>query len=71
MARALEHVGAGELVVVTHHGVLRTLLVRAGVDPQTLIPNLGGYWFAVVHGELTDPEPLGELALDIHQPTGE
>ena len=71
MGRALEHVGAGELVVVTHHGVLRTLLVRAGVDPQTLIPNLGGYWFAVAHGELTEPEPLGALALDVDQPTGE
>ena len=41
------------------------------IDPQTLIPNLGGYWFAVLRGELTDPESLGELALDVDLPTGE
>ena len=33
--------------------VADTARYRAGVDPQTLIPNLGGYWFAVAKGELT------------------
>jgi probable phosphoglycerate mutase len=61
LARALAHVGSGELIVVTHHGVLRTLSVRAGVSHQTLIPNLGGYWFAVKEGRLVDPEPLADL----------
>jgi probable phosphoglycerate mutase len=61
LSRALAHVGAGELIVVTHHGVLRTLSVRAGLDPGTLIPNVGGYWFAVDTGMLTAPEAIGDL----------
>jgi probable phosphoglycerate mutase len=73
LARALEHVGAGELLVVTHHGVVRTLATRAGADRRGLIPNLGGYWFAVTGGELRDPEPLRPLPddLDAHVPTTE
>jgi probable phosphoglycerate mutase len=61
ISRALAHVGGGELIVVTHHGVLRTLSVRAGVDPGTLIPNVGGYWFAVDAGVLAAPEAIGDL----------
>ena len=61
MTRALQHVGGGELIVVTHHGVLRTLSVRAGLSPKTLIPNLGGYWFAVRDGALVDAEAVGDL----------
>jgi glucosyl-3-phosphoglycerate phosphatase len=71
IARALTHVGAGELVIVTHHGVLRTLSVRAGIEPATLIPNLGGYWFAVEHGQLVDPEPVDDLAPDADAPAVE
>jgi probable phosphoglycerate mutase len=70
IARALEHVGSGELIVVTHHGVLRTLSVRAGVSHETLIPNLGGYWFAVKEGRLIDPEPLADLP-DTEAPVAE
>jgi probable phosphoglycerate mutase len=71
IARALEHVGAGELVIVTHHGVLRTLSVRAGIEPTKLIPNLGGYWFAVDGGRLVDPQPLGDLAPGAEAPAAE
>ena len=44
---ALAEVLAGPepAMVVTHHGVLRLVAVRAGADVHTLIPNLGGYWF--------------------------
>jgi hypothetical protein len=28
------------------------------VDVHALIPNLGGYWFDVVHGALANAEPL-------------
>jgi len=59
--RALGHVGAGTLVVVTHHGVVRVLSMRAGIDPRTLIPNVGGYWFTVRYGRLLDPEPVDDL----------
>jgi broad specificity phosphatase PhoE len=71
VGRALHDVGGGELVIVTHHGVLRTLSVRAGVDPRTLIPNLGGYWFAVEHGQLVDPEPVGEPVANAEAPVAE
>jgi glucosyl-3-phosphoglycerate phosphatase len=71
IARVLAHVGKGEVVIVTHHGVLRALSVRAGVDHGVLIPNLGGYWFAVDGGQLTEPEPLGDLVPEPEEPTVE
>jgi glucosyl-3-phosphoglycerate phosphatase len=71
IGRALHDVGAGELVIITHHGVLRTLSVRAGLAPHTLIPNLGGYWFAVESGELVDPEPVGEPIANAEVPAAE
>ena len=48
-------------LVVTHHGVLRLVATRAGADVRALIPNLGGYWFAVDGGTLANPEPLDVL----------
>lgn len=59
--RALAHVGENLLVVVTHHGVLRLVATRAGVDVHTVIPNLGGFRFAVRDGVPVDPEPVGDL----------
>jgi broad specificity phosphatase PhoE len=58
LTRALAHVGSGMLAVVTHHGILRIVATRAGVDVTTLIPNLGGFWFDVVDGTLTNAEAL-------------
>jgi broad specificity phosphatase PhoE len=66
--RARAHVGTGTLVVVTHHGVLRLIATRAGVDVHTLIPNLGGFWFAVRAGLLVEPEPVGPLLPDGARP---
>jgi broad specificity phosphatase PhoE len=71
LTRALAHVGNGELVVVTHHGVLRTVSVRAGIDPRVLIPNLGGYWFDEQQGRLVDPEPLAEVTPEPEEPSVE
>ena len=48
-------------LVVTHHGLLRLVAVRAGADVHSLIPNLGGYWFTVDNGELVAPTPLDVL----------
>jgi glucosyl-3-phosphoglycerate phosphatase len=48
-------------LVVTHHGVLRLVASRAGADVHTLIPNLGGFWFALDSGELRSPTPLDVL----------
>jgi broad specificity phosphatase PhoE len=59
LARALAHAGTGILAIVTHHGMLRIVATRAGVDVHALIPNLGGFWFDVVDGNLTNPEALG------------
>jgi probable phosphoglycerate mutase len=54
-------------LVVTHHGVLRLVATRAGADVHTLIPNLGGYWFTLDDGRLTDPAPLDVLpSPDVH-----
>jgi broad specificity phosphatase PhoE len=58
LARALAHAGTGILAIVTHHGMLRIVATRAGVDVHTLIPNLGGFWFDVVDGNLTNAEAL-------------
>jgi 2,3-bisphosphoglycerate-dependent phosphoglycerate mutase/probable phosphoglycerate mutase len=51
-------------VVVTHHGVLRLVATRAGMPVEALIPNLGGYWFALDGTTLTDPEPIAALAVE-------
>jgi broad specificity phosphatase PhoE len=64
LARALRHVGSNLLVIVTHHGVLRLVATRAGMDVHALIPNLGGYWFDVEHAALGAPEPLGPVMLN-------
>jgi broad specificity phosphatase PhoE len=56
--RVLAHAGSGIACIVTHHGILRIVATRAGVDVQTLIPNLGGFWFDVVDGTLTNAEAL-------------
>lgn len=61
MTRALAHAGTGILCVVTHHGMLRVVATRAGIDVHTLIPNLGGFWFDVVDGALMRAEPLDTL----------
>lgn len=58
LARVLEHAGTGIACIVTHNGMLRAVTTRAGADVSALIPNLGGYWFDVVGGVLTNPEAL-------------
>jgi len=58
LERALAHAGTGILAIVTHHGLLRIVATRAGVDVHTLIPNLGGFWFDVVGGTLTNAEAV-------------
>lgn len=46
LGRAVEATPDGRVtLVVTHHGVLRTLLRREGLLPVESIPNLGGRWF--------------------------
>lgn len=68
VVHALRHVAAlvggdGPALVVSHGGVIRTLERAAGEEALTL-PNLGGRWFEVEHGQplragtivrLTDP----------------
>ena len=58
LGRALEHTGTGIVGIVTHHGMLRLVATRAGVDVHSLIPNLGGYWFDVVDGTLKNAEAV-------------
>jgi len=58
LERALEHTGTGIVGIVTHHGMLRLVATRAGVDVHRVIPNLGGFWFDVVHGALKNAEPV-------------
>lgn len=58
LERVLDHVGIGVAAIVTHHGLLRLVATRAGVDVHAVIPNLGGYWFDVVGGTLKNPEAL-------------
>jgi probable phosphoglycerate mutase len=55
LTRALAHVGPALLLIVTHHGMLRSVAMRAGADIDALIPNLGGFWFDVVDGALANP----------------
>lgn len=71
LARAVAHVGIGQLVVVTHHGILRLVATRAGADVHTLIPNLGGYWFDLARGELHSPDPVGAIASGEERPAVE
>ena len=63
-ARAYEHVGRGILIIVTHHGILRLVATRAGLDDHTLIPNLGGFWFDIENAAPVAPEPVGPLLTD-------
>ena len=58
LGRALEHTGTGIVGIVTHHGMLRLVAMRAGVDVHAVIPNLGGYWFDVVDGTLKNAEAV-------------
>jgi probable phosphoglycerate mutase len=71
MWRALAHVGTGLLVIVTHHGILRSVAVRAGADVHTLIPNLGGFWFSCDDGSLRDPVAVDTLREDAERPAVE
>ena len=58
LSRALAQAGHGVVGIVTHHGMLRIVATRAGVDVHALIPNLGGVWFDVVGGRLVNAEPV-------------
>jgi glucosyl-3-phosphoglycerate phosphatase len=69
--RAVDHVGLGLLIVVTHHGLLRLVATRAGADVHALIPNLGGYWFDLDRGSLSNPEPIAEVVPDGQRPATE
>ena len=68
---ALAHVGTGMLAIVTHHGILRLVAARAGVDVHTLIPNLGGFWFTIDEGVLRDPAAVDTLREDAERPAVE
>ena len=59
------------VAIVTHGGALRLVATRAGVDVHALIPNLGGYWFAVDAGSLARPRPLDPLPEATDLPTAE
>ena len=64
-SHALAHVGTGVLGIVTHHGVVRAVASRAGVDVHTLIPNLGGFWFDIAaDGTLCNPVAVDTLPDD-------
>ena len=72
LARALAHVGRGQLVVVTHGGVLRTVATRAGASVDAPMPNLGGFWFAIDGAAaLTDPVALPALTVPTEVPDAE
>ncbi len=58
LERVLAHAGTGIACIVTHHGMLRLVANTRGADVEWLIPNLGGFWFDVVDGRLTNPEAL-------------
>ena len=63
---------AGMLAIVTHHGMLRLVAMRAGVDVHTIIPNLGGFWFDFDNSEtLTNPIAVGVLHEDSIRPAVE
>ena len=68
LMHALAHVGTGMLGIVTHHGILRLVATRAGVDVHTIIPNLGGFWFEVRDGALCAPVPVDTLRADDERP---
>ncbi len=69
--RALAHVGTGMFAIVTHHGILRSVAARAGVNVHTLIPNLGGFWFTIDEGSLRDPVAVDTLREDAERPAVE
>ena len=72
LARALDHVGRGQLVVVTHGGLLRTVATRAGASIDAPMPNLGGFWFEVDgRGALTNPVALPALTVPAEVPDAE
>jgi probable phosphoglycerate mutase len=71
IVHALAHVGSGMLGIVTHHGILRLVATRAGVDVHTIIPNLGGFWFDVRDGALCDAVALDTLRDDDERPAME
>ena len=58
LTRARERAGRGVVGIVTHHGMLRVVATRAGVDVHTVIPNLGGFWFDIAGGALINAEPV-------------
>jgi broad specificity phosphatase PhoE len=58
LTRVLAHVGDGVACIVTHHGMLRLVATRAGVDIDHIIPNLGGFWFDVDGSDLRNPRAL-------------
>jgi broad specificity phosphatase PhoE len=58
LARVLAHAGTGIACIVTHNGMLRAVAARAGADGPFVIPNLGGYWFDVVVGTLSNAEAV-------------
>lgn len=62
--------GPDPAMVVTHHGVLRLVAVRAGAEIDTLIPNLGGYRFEVEGAQLARPEALPPLTATPAEDTG-
>jgi probable phosphoglycerate mutase len=65
LVHALAHVGTGMLLIVTHHGSLRAVAARAGVDLRTLIPNLAGFWFDIANdGALRNPVAVDTLPDD-------
>jgi probable phosphoglycerate mutase len=68
LARMLDSAPPGDLVLVTHHGVLRIVATRAGVPVHALIPNLGGFWFRCVDGSLQEPDAIGPLVPDGDRP---
>ena len=63
--------GPTPAIIVTHHGVLRLVATRAGAEIDSLIPNLGGYWFRLDEGALRDPSPLEPLASATDLPVAE
>lgn len=62
---ALERIDAtcppGDILVVTHHGVLRLLSTEAGVPVAELFPNLGGRWFEWDGGTVTSDTALSPI----------
>jgi broad specificity phosphatase PhoE len=63
--------GPRPALIVTHHGVLRLIAARAGAAIDTLIPNLGGFWFQADGPVLSNPAPLPPLPTAQDLPTSE